>query len=187
VQPQPQVAALDVDSGETPEELIEREATRIDRALEGELLSRAKAVTPAAFEQLVLDLLVAMGYGGSKRDAALAVGRSGDGGIDGVIKEDALGLDMVYVQAKRWDGTVGRPTVQAFVGSLQGFHATKGVLLTTSSFSPDARTYVDRVSTRVVLVDGTELARLMREYGIGVALAKTIQLKRLDSDYFEAN
>ena len=133
----------------------------------------------------MVDLFVAMGYGGSRQDAGRAVGKSGDGGIDGIIKEDRLGLDAVYVQAKRWESTVGRPVVQAFAGSLEGHRARKGVLITTSDFSAEARDYVTRIEKRIVLVGGGELAELMVEHGIGVTAVAQYTLKRLDGDYFE--
>jgi len=138
---------------------------------------------PKFFEQLVVDLLVAMNYGGSRKDAQ-AVGRTGDGGIDGVIKEDRLGLDAVYVQAKRWQDSVGRPQVQAFAGSLEGHRAKKGVFITTSTFTKDAREYVDRIEKKIVLIDGEELATLMMEHNIGVALVTSYEVKKLDLDYF---
>jgi restriction system protein len=133
----------------------------------------------------VIDLLVAMGYGGSRQDAGRAIGRSGDEGIDGIIKEDKLGLDTIYVQAKRWDGTVGRPEIQKFAGALQGQRAHKGVFITTSSFSKEAEEYVRNITSRIILVDGATLARLMVDYSIGVARIGVYELKRIDSDYFE--
>ena len=150
-----------------------------------ELLKRIKSCSPRFFEQLVVDLLVKMGYGGSYKDAGQAVGQSGDGGVDGIIKEDKLGLDAIYIQAKRWEGTVGRPVVQAFAGSLEGHRARKGVLITTSQFSLDAQDYVTRIEKKIVLIDGEELAKLMMDYGIGVASDAIYELKRLDTDYFE--
>ena len=144
-----------------------------------------KAASPAFFEQLVVDLLVAMGYGGSQADAGKAIGQSGDGGIDGVIKEDRLGLDTIYLQAKRWEGNVGRPVVQAFVGSLAGRHSRRGVLITTSDFSGEARRYVEGIEQRIILVDGAELARLMFEFGVGVTpVGSPYILKRVDLDFF---
>jgi len=141
---------------------------------------------PGFFEQLVVDLLIAMGYGGSKAEAGERLGQSGDGGIDGVIREDLLGPDVVYLQAKRWDPSrrVGRPDVQGFVGALQGVRASKGVFLTTSSFSPNAIDYVRSITARVVLIDGRELARLMIRYGVGVTVRERFEIKRLDEDYF---
>jgi restriction system protein len=174
-------------SAQTPEEEFESSYQSIRASIEQELIMRVKAASPAFFEQLVVDLLVAMGYGGSQADAGKAIGQSGDGGIDGVIKEDRLGLDTIYLQAKRWEGNVGRPVVQAFVGSLAGQHARRGVLITTSDFSADARRYVEGIEQRIILIDGTELARLMFEFGVGVTpVGSTYVLKRVDLDFFEA-
>jgi restriction system protein len=150
-----------------------------------DLLDRVSQCTPQFFERLVVELLVAMGYGGSIVDAGQAVGRSGDGGIDGLIKEDKLGLDFVCIQAKKWEGTVGRPEVQAFAGSMEGHRARKGVFITTSSFSRDAQEYVSRIERKIVLIDGKRLAQLMIEHDIGVATARSYVVKRLDSDYFD--
>lgn len=171
-------------SSETPEELIDKAHRQLQAALADELLVRIKAQSPRFFEKLVLELLVAMGYGGTLQDAAQVVGQSGDGGIDGVIKEDKLGLDMIYVQAKRWDNTVGRPVVQGFAGSLDGYRARKGVFITTGTFSKDAREYVERIDKRIVLIDGPTLARLLIEHNVGVTVASAYQIKRVDSDYF---
>jgi restriction system protein len=169
----------------TPREVMDAGYQEMRRDLSQELLNRIKSSPPRFFEQLVVDLLVAMGYGGSRKDAGEAVGQSGDGGVDGIIKEDKLGLDAIYLQAKRWEGTVGRPVVQAFAGSLEGHRARKGVLITTSQFSLDAQDYVTRIEKKIVLIDGEELAKLMMDYGIGVALDAIYELKRLDTDYFE--
>jgi restriction system protein len=168
----------------TPDESIERAYDQHLTALANELLTRLKSVSPSFFEKLVVELLVAMGYGGTRRDAARVVGQSGDGGIDGEINEDRLGLDKVYVQAKRWDNSVGRPVVQAFAGSLMGRQASKGVLITTGSFTADARSFVRNLPTRIVLIDGQELATLMIEHNVGVSVVSTYQIKRIDSDYF---
>jgi restriction system protein len=168
----------------TPDELIAAGYQQLHSALVGELRDRVQASSPAFFERLVIDLLVAMGYGGSLDDAGRAIGRSGDEGIDGIIKEDRLGLDVIYVQAKRWQNTIGRPHIQQFAGALQGQRARKGVFITTSSFSTEARDYAARIDTRIVLIDGEELARLMIAHGVGVATAATYELKRVDSDYF---
>jgi restriction system protein len=143
-----------------------------------------KAASPSFFERLVVELLVRMGYGGSLRDAGAAVGRSGDGGIDGIIKEDRLGLDLIYVQAKRWDGTVGRPEIQKFAGALQGHRARKGVFITTSAFSADASDYVSRIDSKIVLIDGATLAKLMIDHDVGVSTTRSYELKRIDLDYF---
>jgi restriction system protein len=158
----------------------------VQSALRAELLERIVQNSPAFFEQLIVDLLIAMGYGGSHKNAAAQLGRSGDGGVDGVINEDRLGLDRVYVQAKRYaDTTVGRPAVQAFVGSLVGHHgATKGVFVTTLTFSSQARDYVKHLAQRVILIDGDRLTDLMIEYGVGVRVSRRIEFKRLDEDFF---
>ncbi len=168
----------------TPEEALEESYGRMRANLETELLDRIKACSPSFFERLVVELLVKMGYGGTLRDAGQAIGRSGDGGIDGVIKEDLLGLDVVYVQAKRWDATVGRPEIQKFAGALQGVRAKKGVFITASEFSNDAHDYVSHIDSKIALIDGPQLARLMIDHGLGVSLVETYEIKRIDSDYF---
>lgn len=170
---------------ETPDEDIERGVERKTAALTAEILSTLLTVSPDFFEKVVIDILVAMGYGGSFAEAAQAVGRQGDGGIDGVIHEDRLGLESIYVQAKRWRGNVGRPEIQGFVGSLAGLRAKKGVFITTSSFSQEAREYVRQIEHKVVLIDGRQLATLMVEYDVGVSTTRVLKLKHLDSDYFE--
>lgn len=177
--------AADSTQSDTPEEAIGRAYRQLQAALVDDLLSRIKSVSPAFFERLVVDVLLAMGYGGPINDAGQVLGQSGDGGVDGVIKkEDKLGLEMIYVQAKRWENTVGRPVVQAFAGSLQGYRASKGVLITTSTFSTEARDYIERIATRIVLVDGPTLARLMIDHNVGVAISNSYSIKRMDSDYF---
>ncbi len=168
-----------------PREAMESAHEELRLQLADEVLAQVKTCTPEFFEQLVVDLLVAMGYGGSVEDAAQAVGKSGDGGIDGRIKEDRLGFDTVYVQAKRWENPVGRPTVQAFAGALQGERANKGVLITTSGFTQEARHYVDKLTTKIVLIDGDQLAGLMIDFGIGVTQVATYSINRIDTDYFE--
>ncbi len=170
---------------QTPEEILESSYQSLRSALAETLLQRIKACSPRFFERLVVDLLVAMGYGGSRKDAGQAVGQSGDGGIDGTIKEDRLGLDVVYIQAKRWEATVGRPIVQAFAGSLEGLRARKGVLITTSQFSQDAKDYVTRIEKKIVLIDGEELTHLMIDHGVGVAEVASYTVKRVDIDYFD--
>jgi len=169
----------------TPEELLESSYQALRKNLSQELLEQVKNCSPKFFENLVVDLLVAMGYGGSRRDAGKAVGRSGDGGIDGMIKEDKLGLDVVYIQAKRWENTVGAQTVREFAGSLEGYRARKGVLITTSQFSADAVEYAKHIEKKIVLVDGAQLAQLMIEHGIGVTEVSNYQIKKIDTDYFE--
>lgn len=173
------------DSARTPEEELINAYQLLRSALANEVLEAVRKSTPRFFEELVVDLLVAMGYGGSVEDAGRAVGRSGDDGIDGIIKEDKLGLDVVYIQAKRWKDSVGRPAVQAFAGSLEGVRARKGVFITTSTFTADAVDYVQRIEKKIVLVDGTRLADLMIEHNVGITVAQTFMIKRLDSDYFE--
>jgi restriction system protein len=172
------------EAGQTPEEVLESSYQGLRSDLAQELLERIKKCSPKFFETLVVKLLVAMGYGGSLQDAGQAIGQSGDGGIDGTIKEDTLGLDVVYVQAKRWEATVGRPIVQAFAGSLEGVRARKGVLITTSRFSPDARDYASRIEKKIVLIDGEQLAQLMIDHDIGVAEVARYIVKRVDLDYF---
>lgn len=170
--------------GVTPEEALERAHKEIRAKVETELLESVGKASPHFFEKLVVELLVKMGYGGSLEDAGRALGRSHDGGIDGIIKEDHLGLDAIYVQAKRWQNNVGRPDVQAFAGSLEGERARKGVFITTSSFSNEARDYVKRIEKKIVLIDGRQLASLMVDFGIGVNTVTTYEIKRVDTDYF---
>jgi len=168
----------------TPEEYIDYGYSRLRAALADEILSRIAQMPPAFFEKLVVDLLVAMGYGGSQRDAGRAVGPGADEGIDGVIKEDRLGLETIYIQAKRWQATVGRPEIQRFAGALQGQRARKGIFITTSDFSKEAEAYAASIQSTIVLVNGAQLAELMIDHGIGVTLVNTYDIKRLDSDYF---
>lgn len=180
--PQPSTSETEVGS---PEEVIETSIAQLDADLADELLDIIKLASPEFFEQLVIDVLVAMGYGGSRSDAGRAVGRSGDGGVDGIINEDRLGLDSIYVQAKRWEATVGRPVVQGFAGSLEGFRARKGVMITTSDYAETAREYVRQIEKRIVLIDGKTLAKLMIEHGVGVSVASVHRVRKLDQDYFE--
>jgi restriction system protein len=169
----------------TPEESLEVEYQKIRENLASQLLERIKQASPAFFERLVVELLVKMGYGGSRIDAGKAVGRSGDGGIDGIIKEDKLGLDVIYVQAKRWDeNTVGRRDVQQFAGALQGQRANKGIFLTTSRFTSEAQDYVSKIGSKIVLIDGEQLAQLMIDHNVGVSPSTIYEIKRIDSDYF---
>lgn len=168
----------------TPEEYIDYGYSRLRAALADEILSRIAQMPPAFFEKLVVDLLVAMGYGGSQRDAGRAVGPGADEGIDGVIKEDRLGLETIYIQAKRWQATVGRPEIQRFAGALQGQRARKGIFITTSDFSKEAEAYAASIQSTIVLVNGAQLAELMIDHGIGVTLVNAYDIKRLDSDYF---
>lgn len=170
----------------TPEEQIDAAHASITAALRTDLLDRILVNSPAFFEQLIVDLLVAMGYGGNHESAAMQLGRTGDGGVDGVINEDRLGLERIYVQAKRYDpgNPIGRPDVNGFVGSLVGFGATKGVFVTTSTFSQPARDYVKNLAQRIVLIDGRELADLMIEHDVGVRRYRKVEFKRLDEDFF---
>ena len=171
---------------ETPEELVASGYLKLRQQVEQELLSRVKTCPPEFFERLVVKLLTAIGYGGSLADAGKALGKSGDGGIDGVIKEDKLGLDQIYIQAKRWDNaSVGRPEIQKFVGALHGKRAHRGIFITTSTFTRDAKDYVEGLETKVVLIDGVQVAELMFEYGVGVSTESTYVVKRIDSDFFE--
>ena len=169
----------------TPEEVLDISYQSIRKALAQDLLSKIKSCPPSFFEILVVELLVKMGYGGSLDDAGKAVGKSGDEGIDGIIKEDKLGLDVIYIQAKRWEGGVGRPEIQKFVGALAGQGAKKGIFITTSRFTPDAKEYMPRNETKIVLIDGEQLAQLMIDYNLGVTTQTTYEIKRIDSDYFE--
>jgi len=153
--------------------------------LASELLGRVKAGSPLFFERLVVELILKMGYGGSRRAAGQAIERSGDEGIDGVISEDRLGLDVVHLQAKKWDGTVGRPEIQRFVGALHGKRAKKGVFITTGTFSSEAIAYVEHIDPKVVLIHGRRLAELMMDFDLGVNTAATYSVKRVDSDYFD--
>lgn len=168
----------------TPDDLIDEGYRQLRIALAKDLRERIGVMSPSAFEQLVVDLLTAMGYGGPNQDAGLVIGRAGDGGIDGLIKEDKLGLETIYIQAKRWQGIVGRPEIQRFAGALQGQRARKGVFFTSSSFTSEARAYASAIQTTIVLVDGAQLAELMIEHDVGVTAAKRLDIKRVDSDYF---
>ncbi len=169
---------------ETGEERLEKTYQVLRSRLAAELLAQLKSCSPAFFEKVVVDVLLRMGYGGSMQDAGRALGKSGDGGIDGIIKEDRLGLDVIYLQAKRWDGVVGRPEIQKFVGALTGQRARKGVFITTSSFTKDAVDYVAGIDLKIVLIDGETLASLMIDFDVGVTTMTTYTLKRIDTDYF---
>jgi restriction system protein len=171
----------------TPSEALENAYENLRDELAGELLLRLKKTTPAFFERIVVELLVKMGYGGSRADAGKAIGKSGDGGIDGIIKEDKLGLDVVYIQAKRWDSnSVGRPDVMQFAGALQVQRASKGIFITTSRFTEEAKSYVSQIgSSKIVLIDGEQLAELMIDHDVGVSTVSLYPVKKLDTDYFE--
>lgn len=175
----------DVISEATPEEMLEAGYTKLSENLVDDILVNIAKCSPSFFEHLVVDLLVHMGYGGSFSEAAQVVGKSGDEGIDGIIKEDKLGLDTIYIQAKRWKGVVGRPEIQKFAGALLGQKASKGVFITTSSFTKEAEEYAASVDRKVVLIDGQKLASLMIEHNVGISTVRTFEIKRIDSDYFE--
>lgn len=169
---------------ETPDELLDDAYRAIRESLANELLEKIKSCSPSFFESLVVHLLVKMGYGGTLKDAGQAIGKSGDGGIDGIIKEDRLGLDVIYLQAKRWEGNVSRPEIQKFAGALLGNQARKGVFITTSGFTKEAREYVKTISSTIILIDGIDLAELMIDYSVGVSVAASYEIKKVDSDFF---
>ncbi len=171
---------------QTPEDAMASAYARVRKNLEAELLEQIKLCSPEFFERLVVDLVVSMGYGGSRKDAGRAIGRSGDGGIDGIIKEDRLGLDVIYLQAKRWEGTVGRPEIQKFAGALQGQRASKGIFITTSQYSKDALDFVNVISSKIILIDGDQLTSLMVDHNVAVARTGIYEIKKIDTDYFEA-
>lgn len=168
----------------TPEENLENSYQALRSELGSEILTTIKSCSPDFFEQLVIDLLVTMGYGGSRKEAGEAIGRSGDEGIDGIIKEDRLGLDIIYLQAKRWENVIGRPEIQKFAGALQGQRARKGIFITTSGFTKEAMEYVKNIETKIILIDGVQLVDLMIDHNIGVSTEATYELKSIDSDYF---
>lgn len=169
---------------ETPEETLQKAYQNIRSDLAAEILEKIKSNSPQFFERLVVDIMISLGYGGSRADAGKSIGQSGDEGIDGIIKEDRLGLDVIYLQAKRWDGTVGRPEVQKFVGALHGKRAKKGVFITTGRFSDDALRYVESIDPKVILIDGRTLTELMIDHGLGTSTTAKYEIKRIDTDYF---
>lgn len=171
-------------NNETPEESLEGAYQKLRADLASDLLQRLKTCSPIFFERLVVEVIVKMGYGGTRKDAGKAVGKSGDGGIDGIIKEDKLGLDAIYIQAKRWENTVGRPEIQKFIGALAQQRAKKGLFITTSSFSADAEDCVSRIEAKVVLIDGETLTQLMIDHNVGVSTVGNYEIKKVDSDYF---
>jgi len=172
------------DQEKTPAEALEIAYENLRSELANELLQQIKSSPPSLFEEIVVELLVEMGYGGSRRDAGKAIGKTGDEGIDGIIKEDRLGLDIIYIQAKRWNNTVGRPEIQKFAGALQGQRARKGIFITTSNFSKEAREYVSKIDNKIVLIDGEQFAQFMIDHNVGVSLVAIYEVKRIDSDYF---
>ncbi|BAZ40274.1 mrr restriction system protein [Calothrix sp. NIES-4101] len=171
-------------NSQTPEELIEAAIQQLNQELAIEILDAIKACSPAFFEKLVVELLLKMGYGGTRKDAGQTVGQSGDGGVDGIINEDRLGLDVIYIQAKRWDNSVSRPEVQKFAGSLQGLRARKGIFITTSSFTREAKDFVEKIDSRIILIDGDRLTKLMIENNVGVTALAAYEIKKIDSDFF---
>jgi restriction system protein len=178
-------ATLDVTTA-TPSEALETAYENLRDELADELLVRLRKLSPSFFERVVVELLVKMGYGGSRADAGKAIGKTGDGGIDGIIKEDKLGLDVVYIQAKRWENNpVGRPDVMQFAGALQAQKANKGIFITTSRFTDDARSYVSQIGSKIVLIDGEQLTSLMIEHDVGVSTVSMYPVKKIDTDYFD--
>lgn len=183
----PESPETDESESRTPEEKLEAAYETLRENLASELVAQLKAASPSFFEKVVIEVLVKMGYGGSRKDAGQAIGRSGDEGIDGIIKEDRLGLDIIYIQAKKWENTVSRPEIQKFAGALQGKRARKGIFITTSGFSRGAETFAASIDTKIVLIGGKLLAQLMIDFDVGVATEATYELKRLDMDYFTEN
>ena len=169
---------------QTPGELLETAHQKLREELSVDLFKFVRECSPSFFERLVIDVLVKMGYGGSRKEAGKAIGRSGDEGIDGIINEDRLGLDVIYIQAKRWERNVGRPEIHQFVGALHGQRARKGIFITTSQFTRDALDYVRTVEMKIVLIDGAQLTDFMIDHDVGVAVVSTYQLKKIDFDYF---
>lgn len=183
--PRPETPVTLADSGEqTPQERLEGAYETLRASLAKDLLTQVKSSPPDFFERVVVELLVRMGYGGTRKDAGRAIGKSGDEGIDGIINEDRLGLDVIYIQAKRWQSTVSRPEIQKFAGALQGQRAKKGIFITTSDFSRDAIEYATRIDSKIVLMDGDQLAEFMIDHGIGVTSVARYEVKQIDTDYF---
>lgn len=178
-------STVEIIASETPEDSLASAYRTLSKNLEDEILISVKDSSPSFFERLVVDLLVKMGYGGNRQDAGRALGKSGDGGIDGIINEDQLGLDVIYIQAKRWEGTVGRPEIQKFAGALQGQRARKGVFITTSNFSKEALEYASMIESKIILIGGERLAALMAEHNVGVSIVGQYEVKKIDSDYFD--
>lgn len=177
----------DIFGSDSPEDALASAYNSMRASLETELLDQVKTSPPSFFERVVVDLILRMGYGGSKQDAGRAIGRSGDEGIDGIIKEDKLGLDTIYVQAKRWKEVVGRPEIQKFAGALQGQRAKKGIFITTSYFSREAEEYAAKIETKIVLIDGERLASLLIDHNVGVTTVGQYEVKKIDADYFDGD
>ncbi|MGK7932309.1 MAG: restriction endonuclease [Microcystaceae cyanobacterium] len=173
-----------IHDSKTPEEQLEQAFQKIKDDLKDELLENLQKCSPSFFEKLVIDLLIRMGYGGSRKEAGQAIGKSNDGGIDGIIKEDRLGLDIIYIQAKRWTGTVGRPEIQKFAGALLGQQAKKGIFITTSQYSKEATEYASMIDSKIILIDGSLLSEFLIDYNVGVSPVKSYEIKKIDIDYF---
>jgi len=171
----------------TPAEQLEEAYQTLRENLASEIIAQLKAASPIFFEKVVVEVLVKMGYGGSRKDAGQAIGRSGDEGIDGIIKEDRLGLDIIYIQAKKWEDPISRPEIQKFAGALQGKRARKGIFITTSRFCDTAKEFAVNIDNKIILIDGQQLAQFMIDFGVGVATDAVYELKRVDSDYFTDN
>lgn len=168
----------------TPEETLEEAHDQLKNQVLADIVDTLKSCSPAFFEDLVVDTIVKMGYGGSRKDAGQAIGQSGDEGIDGIINEDRLGLDVIYLQAKRWEGKVSRPEIQKFAGALQGKRARKGIFITTSDFTAEAREFVKNIEAKIILISGRQLAELMWEHNIGLNVSAVYEVKKIDLDYF---
>ena len=177
-------AESNINQNKTPEEAFELAYENLRTELSAEILEHLKRSDPTLFEKIVIEVLVQMGYGGSLKDAGRAIGKSGDEGIDGIIKEDRLGLDIIYVQAKRWEATVGRPEIQKFAGALQGQRAKKGIFITTSNFSKDAIDFASKIESKIILIDGDQLTEYMIDFNVGVTTTSKYELKKIDLDYF---
>jgi restriction system protein len=172
---------------QTPSEQLEEAYQMLRENLASEILAQLKSSSPMFFEKVVVEVLVKMGYGGSRKDAGQAIGRSGDEGIDGIIKEDRLGLDIIYIQAKKWEDPISRPEIQKFAGALQGKRARKGIFITTSRFCDTAKVFAGNIDNKIILIDGQQLAQYMIDFGVGVTTEAVYELKKLDSDYFTDN
>ena len=168
----------------TPTDTLEAVHQQLQVELARDLLEQIREIPPSLFERIVVDLLVKMGYGGSKKDAGKAIGKSGDEGIDGIINEDKLGLDMIYIQAKRWKDNISRPEIQKFAGALQGQRAKKGIFITTSAFTKEAREFTQKIDIKIILIDGEQMAQMLIDHNVGVSVVQTYEVKRIDSDYF---
>jgi restriction system protein len=172
------------DSAKTPEELLEISYQELKKSIINELILKMKSGTPKFFENLIVDTIVKLGYGGSRKEAGRAIGQSGDEGIDGIIHEDRLGLDVIYLQAKRWEANIGRPEIQKFAGALQGKRARKGIFITTSDFTNEAKEFAKNIESRIILLSGQQLAELMWEKNIGLSATASYEIKRIDEDFF---